>query len=204
MKGAAALVVGGFLLGASLVAGAAPAVAQTPAGVPGAQIIIVDITQILRESKAAKDVQAQLDRETVAYSKEVSRQENELQKIRDDLERQRTVLSPDAFTAKTREYQQRFDTLDKSVQVKRQGLQQSYNDAMGKVESAALQIIADLAKERGANLVLAKAAVMFEAAGLDVTAEAIVRLDQKLPSVPVSLPKEGDGAAPKGKAGPKN
>jgi hypothetical protein len=45
---------------------------------------------------------------------------------------------------------------------------------------------------------------MFEAAGLDVTAEAIVRLDQKLPSVPVNLPKDGDGAAPKSKGGQKN
>jgi Skp family chaperone for outer membrane proteins len=201
MRSAAALAVTGLLL---LALPGAAARAHAQAAAPAPNIIIVDITQILRESKAAKDVQAQLDKETVAYSKEVSRQENELQKIRDDLERQRTVLSQDAFTAKTREYQQRFDALDKSVQAKRQGLQQSYNEAMGKVENAALQIIADLAKERSANLVLAKAAVLFEASGLDVTQEAIGRLDQKLPSVAVNLPKDGDAAAGKAKSGPKN
>jgi Skp family chaperone for outer membrane proteins len=203
MRGVAALFAAGLLLSA-FPGTAARAQAPAPSGAPAPSIIIVDITQILRESKAAKDVQAQLDKETVAYSKEVSRQENELQKIRDDLERQRTVLSQDAFTAKTREYQQRFDALDKSVQAKRQGLQQSYNEAMGKVENAALQIIADLAKERSANLVLAKAAVLFEASGLDVTQEAIGRLDQKLPSVAVNLPKDGDAAAGKAKSGPKN
>jgi Skp family chaperone for outer membrane proteins len=202
MRSAAALVLTGLLLLAQ--PGAAARAQAQAAAAPVPNIIIVDITQILRESKAAKDVQAQLDKETVAYSKEVSRQENDLQKIRDDLERQRTVLSQDAFTAKTREYQQRFDALDKSVQAKRQGLQQSYNEAMGKVENAALQIIADLAKERGANLVLAKAAVLFEASGLDVTQEAIGRLDQKLPSVAVNLPKDGDAAAGKAKSGPKN
>jgi hypothetical protein len=70
---------------------------------------------------------------------------------------------------------------------------------MGKVETAALEVIADIVKERRANLVLAKQAVLFEAEGMDVTADAITRLDQKLPSVAVNLPKS-DNEAPKAKA----
>jgi Skp family chaperone for outer membrane proteins len=187
----------GALIALAIAMGAGPARAQP---VPPPVIIIVDITQILRESKAAKDIQGQIDQQTSGYSKEVAQQENELQKMRDELERQRTILAPDAFSAKTREFQQRFDALDRNVQAKRQGLQQSFNDAMSKVESAALQIIADIAKERGATLVLAKAAVMFEADGLDITAEAISRLDKKLPAVAVNLGKpEGEDGAAKAK-----
>lgn len=191
---ALALLVVGMLAAAPLHAQQLP----TPA------IIIVDLTHILREAKAAKDVQAQLDKETASYSKEVSQQENELQKLRDELERQRTVLSPEVFNAKSREFQQRYDALDRSVQGRRQAFQQSYNEAMTKVESAALQIIADIAKERKANLVLAKPAVLFEVDGLDVTTEAIGRLDQKLPAVAVNLPKPPvpDGAPTKAKGEP--
>ena len=199
---------GGRLFGALLVllaavAGVIPSVAQQP---PAPVIIIVDITQILHDSKAAKDIQGQLDKETAVYSKTVSQQENELQQMRDELERQRTLLAPEAFSAKTREYQQRFETLDRNVQSKRQALQQSLNDAMTKVQNAALEIIQDVAKERKANLVLTKAAVIFEDGSLDVTLEVMSRLDAKLPTLAVDLPKDQPVVPdkPRGPAPPKN
>ncbi len=89
------------------------------------------------------------------------------------------MLAADAFNTKMREFQQRYDALDHGVQVTRQALQQAYNDAMTKVENTALQIIADIAAERKANLVVTKAAVLFEAPGLDITQEVIHRLDAK-------------------------
>lgn len=75
-------------------------------------------------------------------------------------------------------------------------MQQSYNDAMTKVENTALQIIAAIAAERKANLVLTRAAVLFEADGLDITAEVTKRLDAKLPSLTVNLPKLDNPAGP--------
>jgi outer membrane protein len=165
-------------------------------------IIIVDVQQILRDSLVAKNVQSQMTQRTDRYTKEVSDQENELRRTQDDLERQRTVLSADAFNAKMRDFQQRYDALDHGVQATRQALQQAYNDAMTKVENTALQIIADLAAERKANLVVTKAAVLFTAPGLDITQEVIHRLDEKLPNVPLAAPSEpgadgpAQGAAP--------
>ena len=140
-------------------------------------IIIVDVQQILRDSLVAKNVQTQMTQRTDRYTKEVSDQENELRRTQDELERQRTVLSADAFNAKMRDFQQRYDALDHGVQATRQALQQAYNDAMTKVENTALQIIADIAAERKANLVVTKAAVLFTAQGLDITQEVIRRLD---------------------------
>lgn len=153
-------------------------------------IITVDVQQILRDSQVAKNIQAQMNDRTERYTKEVSAQENELRRTQDELERQRTVLSADAFNTKMRDFQQRYDALDHGVQATRQALQQAYNDAMTRVENTALQIIADLAAERKANLVVTKAAVLFEAQGLDVTQEVIKRLDEKLPTVPLAVAQE--------------
>lgn len=164
-------------------------------------ILIVDLQQMLQDSKAAKGVQAVLNQQYGSYSKEVAQREDELRKQREELERQRTVLAPEVFNTRANELQQRYDALGKEVQGRRQALQQSLNESMGKVKNAALEIIADIVKERKANLVIEKQAMVFEAEDLDITAEAIKRLDQKLPSVPVNLPKfEGEGAAAKGKA----
>ena len=144
------------LVAMALLVGLVPTRAQA---LPTPAVIVVDSTQVLRASKAAKDIQGQIDKQMAAYSKQVSQQENQLQQMRDELERQRTVLAPDVFNNRMREYQQRYELLDRSVQGKRKALQQSYNEAMAKVENTALQIISDLAKERKANLVLTKAAV---------------------------------------------
>jgi outer membrane protein len=165
-------------------------------------ILIVDMQQILEQAKAAKQVSETLNQQFSAYSKEVAQQEDELQKGRGELERQRTVLAPDVYNGRARELQQRYDELSKVVQSRQQALQQSYKEAMTKVETAALEVIADLVKERKANLVMAKQALVFEDESMDVTAETIARLDKKLPSVPVNLPKpETAAAAPKPPSG---
>jgi outer membrane protein len=183
--------------------------ALLPLGARGQQvaapvIVTVDVQQILRDSLVAKDVQAQMDQRTDRYTKEVSDQETALQKTQEELEKERSTLAPDAFNARMRDFQRRYDTLDNRVQATRQALQQSYNDAMTKVENTALQIIADIAAERKANLVLAKAAVLFEAPELDITQEVIKRLDVKLPQVQLAVPQiaPNAAAAPQGNAAP--
>jgi Skp family chaperone for outer membrane proteins len=158
-------------------------------------IVTVDVQQILRDSLVAKDVQSQMNQRTDRYTKEVSDQETQLQKTQEELEKERSTLASDAFNAKMRDFQRSYDTLDNRVQATRQALQQSYNDAMTKVENTALQIIADIAAERKANLVVAKAAVLFEAPELDITQEVIKRLDVKLPQVQLAAPQIAPNAA---------
>lgn len=164
-------------------------------------IIIVDVQQILHDSLVAKSIQKQMDQHTERYTKEVSKQENELRQTQDELESQRSVLTRDAFNAKMRDFQRRYDALDHSVQMARQALQQAYNNAMTKVENTALKIISNIAAQRKANLVITKAAVLFEEPGLDITQEVIRRLDATLPHVTLAVPPDENlDAAPAGPA----
>jgi outer membrane protein len=187
--------VGALLLLAAVLATATPLHAQPAPALPPPVILIVDMAEILQQAKAAQEVHAILNKQYTAYSKEVAEQEDELQKGGTELERQRTVMAPDVYNTRARDLQQRYDELGKSVQAKRAALQQSLNEAMDKVKNAALEAVADIVKERRANLVLEKQAVVYEPEGMDVTADAIKRLDQKLPSVAVNLPKLDDGGA---------
>jgi len=178
-----------------VVALAAGAPAQAQPALPAPAIIVVDMTKIMRDAMAAKAVQAQAEAEMNAYSKEVAKREDELKRLHDELERQRTVLAPEVFSDKSQEYQQRYTTLDRDVQAKRHAMQQSYSEAMTRIEKVALQIIADVAKERKANMVVAKDALLYLADGIDVTAEVTRRLNQKLPTMTVNLPGENSTAA---------
>lgn len=167
-----------------------PAHAQQALPTPVA--VVVDMTQIMRNAKAAKDIQAQVEKEMNAYRAQVQTREDELHKLQDGLERQRTVLAPEVFNARSQDYQQRYAALDSDVQAKQRAMQQAYGEAMTKVENAALQIVAQVAKERKANMVLAKAALLYMDDSLDVTAEVTRRLDETMPSMVVNLPSAGD------------
>lgn len=186
------------VLAALALSGAAP-YARAQQALPAPVVVVVDMTQIMRDAKAAKDIQSQIEKEMNAYSEEVSQQEGSLKDLRDELERQRTVLAPEIFNTKSQEYQQRYAALDRDVQSKRQAMQQSYSEAMTSVETAALQIVANVAKERKANMVVAKAALLYMDDGFDVTPEVTRRLDEKFPSMPVNLPKAGGEIAAKPK-----
>jgi outer membrane protein len=87
----------GVLLGALFfgLAQQGAAAQQAPAPI----VIVVDMTQIMRDAKAAKDVQSQVEKEMNGYTREVSQRENSLKTLRDALEQQRTVLAPDAFNS---------------------------------------------------------------------------------------------------------
>jgi Skp family chaperone for outer membrane proteins len=190
------------LLGALWVALAlTQAYAQTPSAPPPAPVIVmVDMQQLVYNSKAGKGVQGQVEKQRQVFSKEVAQQEDELQKARAELERQRTVLSPDQFEAKGRQFQQRLQELDRSVQAKQKAWQAVYSEAMNKVEESALQVVAEIAAEHQANLVIQKAAVIFGKDGFDITADAMQRLDQRLPAVTVNQPKPVEPSKPAAEA----
>jgi outer membrane protein len=182
------------VLALAMAAASLPAAAQ-PAPPPPV-IVVVDMTQIMRDAKAAKAVQGQVEAAMNAYSKVVSQRENDLKNLRDELERQRTALASDVFNVRSQDYQQRYAALDHDVQTKRQAMQANYSEAMTKIENVALQIIADVAKERKANLVIAKAALLYMSESIDVTADVTQRLDAKVPTMVVNLPTEESDTAP--------
>jgi len=98
-------------------------------------------------------------------------------------------LPPDQFEAKGRQFQQRLQELDRNVQAKQKAWQQVLNEAVGKVQDVALQVVAEIANERHANLVIQKGAVIVAKDGYDITDDAMRRLDERLPAVTVNQPK---------------
>ncbi|HTS91843.1 MAG TPA: OmpH family outer membrane protein [Stellaceae bacterium] len=176
-------------------------------------MVMVDMQQLLYGSKAGKGVQAQIDTQRQAFSKDVAQQEDQLQKARAEIERQRASMTPAQLEAKMRDFQKKLQELDRSVQAKQRAWQQVYSEAMGKVEDQALRVVAEIANEHKANLVIQKGAVIFAKDGFDITPEAMQRLDERLPSVTVAQAKVAETPAPaaapksdpgKGKGGPRN
>ncbi len=172
---------------------AAPAPAAPvapPTALPAAQnlsVLVVDVQSLLQNSKAAKMVRNQIEQKRDEYSKEISHEEEALRAERDALQRQQASLSPAVLNQRGREFQQKVNNLDLDVQSKRQALEKSNNDALSKIQQAMLRIIADIAKQRRANLVFQRTDMVLFDRSFDVTDEVLQKLDEELPVLNVNF-----------------
>lgn len=161
---------------------ASPAVAPTPL-----TVMVVDVQALLQNSKAAKMVRGQIEQKRNEYTKEIAHQEEALRSERDALQRQQASLSPDALNQKGRDFQQKVNDLERNVQGKRQALEKSNGEALSKIQEEMLKIIADIAKQRKANLVFQRADLVLFDQSFDVTDEVLQKLDEQMPALTVNF-----------------
>ena len=148
---------------------------------------MVDVQALLQNSKAAKMVRSQMEQKRNEYTKEISRAEEGLRAERDALQRQQASLSADALNKKAREFQQKVNDLDRDVQSKRAALEKSNNDALSRIQQTMLKIIADIARQRRANLVLQRTDLVLFDQSFDVTDQVMQKLDEELPVLTVNF-----------------
>jgi Skp family chaperone for outer membrane proteins len=166
----------------------APQPAPPPATAAGPMLaLVVDAQHVVNESKAGKSIRQQFDTQRQAFSKEVSGAEAGLRSQQQEIERQRSILSPEAFSAKAREFDKKVADMRRGWEQKRETLQYSLNVSLAQIERNIIEIVSQISLERKANLVLQKQHVVLVDKGYDITQETMARLDQKLPTLAFNL-----------------
>jgi Skp family chaperone for outer membrane proteins len=163
------------------------AAAPAPAAAPALNILVVDVQALLQNSKSAKMVRQQIEQKRTEYQKEMSAQEATLRQEHDTLQRQQSSLSAEAFNQKGREFQQKLNDFDKSMQSKRQILEKANSEALEKINEVMLKIIADIAKDRKANLVFLRSELVLFDQNFEVSNEVLQKLDDQLPTLTVNF-----------------
>jgi Skp family chaperone for outer membrane proteins len=177
-----------------------PAAAQAKKSGQGGsleRVGVVDVQKILREASATRAIRPQLDKLKNSYQAQFKKEEDELRAADQDLERQRAILSPEAFNDKRVEFQKRANGLQRKVQQARQLLDESLGQAMGVVQDQLRAVLVQVRDEHKLQLILFRSAVIAMEPRFDITEEVLKRLNQKLPSVTVKVPKRKPEAKPK-------
>jgi Skp family chaperone for outer membrane proteins len=179
----------GFAVIAVAAMAAFGAISPAPAqGAAGAGIGIIDMQRIIRDAAAFRDARTQLERYRTTYQSEITRDEERLRKEDEELGRQRAVLSPDAFDKRRAEFERKVMDVQRRMQDRSVSLEQSFDKVRGDVGRMVIQIVTDMVKERGYQLVLDKSQVVFHATEMEITDEVLRRLDQKMPTAKVTPP----------------
>ncbi len=163
-----------------LLLSAASAHAQDSGGVT---IVVIDTQRIYREAVAVKGLQKVIDEQRSDYQGELRKKEESLRAADQELARQRTILSSEAFTEKRRQLEEQVATLQRDVQSRRKGLEEVFVKGMSQVQKTLVEISQEIAKERAADLVIEKSAVVLVKPEFEITKEALKRLNKRLPKV---------------------
>jgi Skp family chaperone for outer membrane proteins len=147
---------------------------------------VIDYQRILRDAAAAKSIREQIEARRQAYQEEVSKEEQRLHEADKAFAQQRSVLSPEAFAEKRRDFEQEVAEVQRLVQERRRELDSTAAAALNEVKTALIEIVTSIAEERGFNLVLPSSEVLFFARSLDLTEEVLAKLDARLPQVQLS------------------
>jgi Skp family chaperone for outer membrane proteins len=175
---------------------AAPA--QRPAAQPaqpqelppsGTPIVICDVLLVLREARASQSVREQIDKQRASYQAEIAKQENDLRAADQQLAQQRAILAPEAFAQRRRDLEKRISDAQQSVQNRRRVLDQAFTESMQRVEGSMIEVISEIARDKNYQVVLPKSQVVIVQTQLDITGEVLARLNKKITTVSVNIPK---------------
>jgi len=169
---------------------AAFALSATPvlADPPQPKIVVLDRAAILQFSKVGQDIARQMQTYANQAKADLQAQGRALQNEGRQLQQQVAILAPDVKQKRLEAFQAKERSLQGAAQRKDDQLKAGFAQARATMEQTLGPILQQLVKERGANLVLDKQAVVFSnTSGFDITGEAINRLNQKLPSIKVDM-----------------
>lgn len=171
----------GLVFGAVWLFWFAPAFAQELTfGEVATPVLVVDSERIYAESKIGARITKSLEARLEDLVAENRRIEAELTTEEQDLTEKREQLAPDAFReladgfdAKVQRIRAEQDTKQRELQRLRDEERQGFLDAVA-------PILSGIARERGALLILERRTVLLSAEGIDITDEAIARIDRAL------------------------
>jgi Skp family chaperone for outer membrane proteins len=177
---------------AATLGGVTPTLAQDSGQTEGIPLVlaVVDMNEVLAKASATQDIRAQIEEKRKIYQSEIQQEEQELREANQQLAKQRTILSPEAFKEEREKFEKRFVKAQRKMQQRKRELDQARNGALEKVRDALRGVVTELVKKNNITLILRKEQTVFVAKAMDVTPHVIAGLDKVLPSV-VVFPKGG-------------
>lgn len=150
-------------------------------------IAYVNTQEIMHESVAAKSMKEQLDAKQKLFQSEVSKKEDALRKEEQDLSKQRSVLAPEAFEKKAKDFKSRANAAQKEAQAKGYELEAATSSSLNEIQKVVFDIVSKIAKDKGYSAVLPNTALLYADSKLDITKEVLEKLNSALPKVTVKF-----------------
>lgn len=156
------------------------------------KVIIVDMVQVQRNSLVGKEFQRQIESISQEIEADKAKVDKQASDAEQELGRQKATLTEAAWEERRKAAAQAYADGRNMVQDKANRLQIAYINAQKELQSALNPIFQAQLSSRGANMLMDRQAVIMPTPAVpDVTKDVIQALDQKLPTIKVTLPPAG-------------
>lgn len=182
---------------------AGPGAAQTeapapPAAVASAPILTLDRDRLFTGTLFGRAVSSRFEGEATALQAENRRIDAALEAEERLLTERRGTMPPDEFRSLTDDFDSRVEGLRTAQETKARDLSRRRDEARQKFFEAAVPVLGELMTEQGAVAIIDRAALILSFDRIDVTDEAIARIDEVLGdgtgSASAAEPPAQDGA----------
>jgi Skp family chaperone for outer membrane proteins len=157
-----------------------------------AVIAVIDSRRLFSESLVSKDIRQQLTSISQTFAAEENKVKEELLAEKQQIDSQKSLMAQEAYEDKYAQLKARADQLNRKADIHQKQLNVAQVRANRELQRVLTPIIQKVSEKRGATIVLEKAQIVHQQAGLDITTEVVESLDRELPTLKVELPSEAE------------
>lgn len=153
-------------------------------------IAIVNVDKVKMETKAGKSIATQLTKLQNDLKDKVAKLQKDFYNQKQDLDKQKNVLSKEAFTKKETEFNNKVNDSQKEIQTEANNIEVMQQNSLNEFNNVALGIIADLAKEGNYLQVFPAEIVIYSSPKVDITSQVIAGIDKKIDTITLKTPED--------------
>ena len=148
-----------------------------------ARIGVVDMKQILNQSKAYQSLVEQFEETRRKHRNAMTKQEDLIRDEESNLVKQKNVLSREVYAEKVKALNQKINNLKQKQIAEAKKFEVSFEKSTNKIQGALVDVLSILANTSELNLVLAKSQVILVGKEIDITDKAVAELNKVLPKI---------------------
>ncbi len=186
-----------FLLPAFALGGAALLSPMSLAYAKENAILFANFAQVVQDSKAGKDILAQVQKELSSLKTMQDKVNEDLKKAQETLREQKTLLSSKAYQEKEAAFQVTLRDAQAKLVNERDRINRGGQQALSIVESTLNRLLGEMLEQKGADIILNRQSLSVGRPELDLTSEVVALLDTRLPSVKVNFEKPAESGGKK-------
>ena len=156
----------------------------------GTRIAYVDVQKVVRDSKAGKDLTKQIKAYSDKAAKKVRPEQTRLEREQQRIAQQRNTLSAAALADKERGFREKVVRFQQRVKNENERLQAGAQESLVEIEEVLEQIYKEVVGKNKIDLLVNAGMVLDADERVDLTDQVIEILDERLPKVNLTVPKE--------------
>ncbi len=148
-------------------------------------IVTVNVDKVKMETKAGQSIAKQLGDIQNAFKDKVTKLQQDFDNQKVELDKQKTVLSKEAFAKKEAAFNTKLNDSRKAMQKEAGDLEQMQQNALNEFNNIALAVISDMAKENNYTQIFPVEILIYADPKIDITSQVIAAIDKKSDNIAV-------------------